>query len=123
MPAVRDKREGVESQRNEVHMSACRREIAQLGAWHGVLPIDAYDHAAPGAVAFRVARRVADGVLTRELIGNLTVDTRQFAHLCREKRSTAGLLRELAQHELRFLEPFVAGDACLVRPEPNRIDC
>src|SRR5262245_6914801 len=96
-------------------VSARRREIPLLGTWHCVLPIDAHDHPAPGAVALRVARCVANCVLARELVGNLTVDARQLADLCRKKRPPASLLRQLAEHELGFLDSFVAGGARLGR--------
>src|SRR6185436_9730949 len=63
------------------------------------------DHdAAPGAVALRVLRRIADSVLARELVGNLSVDPAQLGELVREERTAACLLRELLEHELRFLE-------------------
>src|SRR5581483_7294001 len=82
-----------------------RREVAELGARGGVRAVDADHDAAPGAVAFRVARGVADDVLARQLVGDLAVDAVEVRQLVREEGAAARLLRELPQDELRFLEP------------------
>src|SRR6476469_7045464 len=72
--------------------------VALLGARGGVRLVGAHDDPPPGAVALRVARRVADHVLARELVGDLPVDAGQLVRGAREEHPAARLLRELAQH-------------------------
>src|SRR5439155_20002232 len=86
-----------------------RREISLLGPRREVRSANADDDAAPGPVAARVARGVAQRVLARQLVGNLPVDVRQLRRLGWEEGAPPGFLRELAQHELGFLEAFGAG--------------
>src|SRR3954454_18533687 len=81
-----------------------RREVSLLGAGRQAWPGDANDDAAPRPVALRVPRRIANRVLARELVGDLSVDARQFRELVGEERAGACLLRELTQDELGFLE-------------------
>src|SRR6266853_3770704 len=89
--------------------SARRRpEVSLLGARDGVRAIHADDYAAPRPVTARVLGGVADRVLTRQLIGNLSVHVCQVVHLVREERASARFLRQLAQHELRFAEKLRA---------------
>src|SRR5438093_13470514 len=85
------------------------REIPLFGSRLKLGAVDADDDAAPGPVALRVTRGVAEGVLTRQLVGDLTVDFRQIAHLTREERPSARFLGELAQRKFSFLEPFALG--------------
>ena len=80
------------------------------------------DDAAPRAVALRVARGVADRVLAGELVGDLAVDAGQLRQLVREERRGPGFLRELAQHELRLLEPFGGRAGTVGRAQPDRVD-
>jgi len=75
-----------------------------FGARRDVRPGDLHDHAAPGAVALRVARGVAQRVLAGELVGDRRVDAVQIVDLRREERASARFLRELAHHELRLAE-------------------
>src|SRR5262245_14529123 len=51
------------------------REVALLGARDGVLAAAADNEAPPGAVAPRIARGVAERVLARQFVGDLTVNT------------------------------------------------
>jgi hypothetical protein len=97
-------------------------EVAQLGSRGHARTGHADDDAAPGAVAFRVARGVADRVLAGELVGDLAVDTGQLRKLAREERARSRFLRELAQHELRFLEPLRGRPGAVRRAQPDGID-
>src|SRR5438034_8670664 len=95
-------------------------EVPLFGSRRELRAIHADDDPPPGAVAAGVARGVAHGVLAGKLVGNLTVHLRQLGHLAGEKRPPTGLLRELAQRELRFLESL-AFDR-VARAKPNRVD-
>ena len=99
-----------------------RREVALLGPRRHARPGHADDDAAPGAVALRVPRRVADRVLARELVGDLAVDAGQLGDLRREERAAAGFLRELAQHELGFLEALGRRAGAVGRAQADRVD-
>src|SRR6185436_13452677 len=81
-----------------------RRVVALFRAGGDVGFLHADEDAAPGAVALRVARRVANHVLAGELVGNLAVDAAKFPCRAREEDAAAGLLRELAQHVVGFVE-------------------
>src|SRR3954462_13972076 len=83
---------------------ASRSVVPLLGARGGVRLVRADDDAPPGAVALRIARRVADHVLARELVGDLSVDAGQLVGRVREEHAATGLLRELAQHVVRLIE-------------------
>src|SRR6266852_2981511 len=89
------------------------REVSLFGARAQAWPGHAHNNSAPGAVALRILRRVADDVLARELVGNLTVDARQIRELRGEERTAARFLRELPQHELGFLEALARVPAVL----------
>ena len=66
-----------------------------------------------------ILRRVADGVLAGELVGNLRVDAVQVFDLGREERASAGFLRELAHDEFRFTKSAGAG---VVAAQRDRVD-
>src|SRR5919108_1054347 len=85
-------------------MSGRWRVVALFRAGSHIGLIHANDDTPPGAVAFGVTRGVADCVLARELLGDLSVDVGELANLTREKHPAAGLLRELPQHEIRLVE-------------------
>src|SRR4029079_5661765 len=78
--------------------------VALLGARGGVLVVGAHDDPSPGAVAFWIARRVADHVLARELVGDLPVNAGQLVRGAREENAAAGLLREPAAHRGPLVE-------------------
>ncbi len=70
---------------------------------------------------FALRRRITEGVLARQLIGDLRVDAGQLRRLRREERAPAGFLRELPQHEFGFLESLGARRS--FRPaQPDRVD-
>src|SRR4051812_18130742 len=98
-----------------------RREVSQFGACLQARACDAHDDAPPRAVALRVARGVADRVLARQLVGNLPVDAGELRQLVREERPRAGFLRELAEHELRFLEPLRRRAGAVRRTQADRV--
>src|SRR4051794_34499755 len=81
----------------------CRRVIAALGAWGEVRLRHLDDDTAPGTVALRILRRVAERVLARELVGDLSVHAVQILDLRGEVRLAASLLRQLAHDELRLM--------------------
>src|SRR5262249_61847783 len=97
----------------------CWREVALLGARRGIRPIHPNDHSAPRAVTLRILRGVPDGVLTGQLVGNLSVNAGEVRQLLRQEQPSAGLLRELAQDELRFFEALRAR---LVVPPANPLN-
>src|SRR2546425_23561 len=80
------------------------------------------DDVAPRAVAARIARRVAECVLARELVGDLVVHGDQLADLAGEERASARFLRELAEHELRLLEAFRGRRRTFARAQPDGVD-
>src|SRR5689334_4947067 len=94
-----------------------RREVALLGSRGKVGAVDADHDTPPRAVALRVAGRVADRVLARQLVGDLSVDAVQIRELTREERTAACFLGELAQHELGFLEAAGTASAELGDPQ------
>src|SRR5947209_2844405 len=99
-----------------------RREVPELGPRRDVRTVGADDHAPPRTIALRIPRGVADRVLAREFVRDLTVDAGQLRELVREERPRAGFLRELAQHELRFLESFGRRARTVWRPQADAID-
>src|SRR5690349_21175453 len=98
------------------------REVPELGARRRVRPVHPDDDPAPGTVALRVSRRIADGVLCRELVRDLAVHAGELAQLAGEERPPSRLLRELTEHEFRFLEPLRRRRRAVVRPEADRVD-
>src|SRR5262245_48845611 len=82
-----------------------RAVVTLLGARGNARPIDPDDHAAPRAIALGVAGAVADGVLARQLLGDLLVNGGELRHRVRKECSPAGLLGELPKDELRLPEP------------------
>ena len=88
---------------------ARRREVPELGPGRQLTSVDADDDTTPTAVASRIARRVADGVLARQLVGDLAVDLGEVEHLIGEEGAPAGFLRELPQGELGFFEALALG--------------
>src|SRR5687767_6381646 len=75
-------------------------EIPLFCACRGVWRCDTHHDAPPGAVTLGIARRVAQRVLARQLVGDLAVDARQLGNVAGEEHAPAGLLCQLAQHEL-----------------------
>ena len=122
MPGVGDERGDVERERDDVHLPVRRREIALLGSRGEVRPVDAHDDPAPGAVALRVLRGVADRVLARQLLGDLRVDVRRARRPARGRRRAPGFLRQLPEDELRFLEALAARRRPSSRPQADRVD-
>src|SRR5262245_2919182 len=99
-----------------------RREVSLFGARRRVGAIDAHDDAAPRTVALRIARRVADRVLARQLLGDLAVDVREFLCLVRKERAAAGLERQLTEDELRLLEALGLDRPRLAAAQADRVD-
>src|SRR5262245_6257849 len=98
-----------------------RAVVPLLGTGRDARAFDPDHDSPPGAVALGVARRVADRVLARQLLGDLCVNRRQLRDGVREERAAAGFLGELAQDEFRFAETARRAGA-LVGPQADRVD-
>src|SRR5262245_50930441 len=103
-------------------MRSSRGEISLFRPRHQVRPGDPHDDPTPGAVALAVLRRITDRVLAGELVGRLPVYTDQLRELVREKRPPAGLLCELPEHELRFVESFRRARGVLAAAQTDRVN-
>src|SRR5687768_17526767 len=82
----------------------CRGVVALLRPRRGIRAGHLDDHAPPGPVALLVLRRIADGVLARQLVRYLRVDAREILEAVREERTAAGFLGELTHDEFRLAE-------------------
>src|SRR5215203_258080 len=85
--------------------SGRRRVVTLFGPRGRIRDRYAHNDAPPRAVALGIPGGVPEGVLARQLVGDLAVDACQLRDLPREEDAAAGLLRQLTQHELRIAEP------------------